>query len=819
MGNDEAFDELKAISLAAGDRPLNEADTRHKIIDLVLHEVLAWPRNRVSVEEHIRPGFADYVLKKSNDDPIILIEAKREGIFFELPKPADPNETSAYIGMQRLLSDPAIRDTVQQVRQYCVDLGCEYAAITNGREWVFFKTFERSKRWDTLRAFVVRKLDFFIKEYTKAFNNLSYLSIVDRSSLISLLTSTPPKDRLIYYPKERVPSFSHPIASNRLAPFLRPIVNQYFGVISDNDPEFMARCYVSQRDDQHTLQGMRGLIHDALSPYLKDFGVKQLEDSVEGGQIGGKITKAIMRNKKSQVLVLFGGKGAGKSTFIKRLLHHHPPKWLKDHSVTAILDLLMVPEDTSVIRTSLWSNLVEYLDADQVLQGDRDDLLRILFSERFAIVKRQELAGLATESEAYNIRLNALVSEWKADKVYCAQALVQYWQIRGRGVVVVLDNTDQYSGAVQDFCFASAQEVADQLGCTVLISMREERFYNSKIHGILDAFQNSGFHISSPHPADVFKKRLEYAVELLSGEGASYRYSGSGGQIGTESRRYLSIVRKELGKSKSHLTSFLTACAHGDTRLSLDLFRSFVLSGYTNVDEILSAQSWDFQIHQVIKPVMIPSRYFYDENLSDIPDIYQLRFGRHCSHFTSLRILRKLAKAVDGGLPGYIPVAQLQSYFVETFNMLDDMQKSLDMLLKHSLVEASNRIDYFADVLDAVKITPYGGYMLNDLSYYFTYLDLVCVDCGVFDEGVSNYVAEAAKSEYEMFMKRDRLRRVELRLDRVEKFIEYLNREEARERELYSLNMPEEEMFTAKAKQIFGFEKARVLNSARRQRS
>lgn len=816
MVSDEAFDEIKLAVSSAGERDRNEAETRHKIIDLVIHGILAWPRNRVAVEEYIRPGFADYILKKANGDSLMLVEAKKEGVYFELPAPATPQEHSSYIGLEKLLSDKNIDDAIRQVRRYCVDIGCEYACITNGHEWIFFKTFEKSRKWEAMRAFVIRRLDYFISEHTRAINSLSYTSIVDRSSLASLLTSSPPKDRSIFYPKDRIPSFSHPVASNRLAPVLRPLVGRYFGVIGDDDPTFMTRCYVSQRDDRDSLKGMRSLIQDNLVPYLKEYGVKQLEENADGGQIGEKITKAVMRSKKGTVLVLFGGKGAGKSTFIKRLLHHNPPAWLRDHSVVVILDLLKVPEDTSVIRTSLWSNLIEYLDADDVLDRDRDDLIRTLFVDKFNIAKKQDLAGLSVESEIYNVRLNALVSEWKLDRTYCAQRLVRYWQSKGKGVVVVLDNTDQYAGPVQDFCFTSAQEVAEQLGCTVLISMREERFFNSKMHGVLDAFQNSGFHISSPQPAEVFRKRLEYTEDLISSDQLESHPFFADIETSKESRQYLTVVHRELRKHKSHLTSFLTACAHGDTRLSLDLFRSFLLSGYTNVDEILSAPSWDFQIHQVIKPVMVPSRFFYDENMSDIPNIYQLRYNRHCSHFTSLRILRKLAKLVEGSVAGYAPVAELQSYFVETFNMLEDMQNSLDILLKRGFVESRNRLDYFSEDVDAVKITPYGLYMSNELAYFFTYLDLVCVDCGIFDEGVSNYLAEAAKQEYDLFIKKDSLKRIELRLDRAEKFISYLHEQEMRERELYSLSMPEEETFTARAHDVFITEKERVLTSARR---
>jgi hypothetical protein len=628
------LDQLRRLIAEHEGRDLNEADTRHRVIDFILHNVLVWPRNRTSVEEYIAPGYADYILKKANEDAIILIEAKREGVFFELPHAVLADETSCYISISKLLSDPNIRAAMQQVRTYCLDNGCEYAGITNGHEWIFFKIFERGKRWESLQVFVARSLHFFDSEYTKAYNSLSYSSIIDRLSLSSLLTSSPPHDRNIFYAKDRIPSYSHSITANKLASTLRPIVNHYFGVIGDDDTEFMDRCYVSHRDYQHTFDGMRSLIEDSLSPYFQSFGVQQLDDTGKGGRLGGRLTKNLKKGRKGEVLVLFGGKGAGKSTFIKRLLHHNPPRWLKDHSVIAIIDLLKVPESTDVIRAAIWDSLVSRLDTENILSADRSVILEKLFLDKYEVASRQELAGLPRATEAYNSKLNDLVAIWKADRRYCARRLVEYWKEQDVGIIVVIDNTDQYSGANQDFCFSSAQEIADGLGCVTLISMREERFHNSKIHGVLDAFQNAGFHISSPKPAEVFRKRLEYTIDLLSSQTWREALAGDAEpELVNDCTRYLGMINREFSNERSPLNSFLTACAHGDTRLSLDLFRAFLLSGYTNVEEMLAAGEWNFQIHQVIKPVMIPTRYFYDELLSDIPNIYQLRYNRHSSHF------------------------------------------------------------------------------------------------------------------------------------------------------------------------------------------
>jgi predicted kinase len=523
---DDIVSALRAVIAEASRRDRNEAETRHKIIDFVLHDFLAWPRNRVSVEERIQSGYADYVCKKASGDPLIIIEAKKEGKYFELPRAHNCEETSCFISVAKLISDEAIRSALDQVRKYCFDTGTEYACITNGHEWIFFKTFEKGKKWEQLQALVVRSLSFFEKEYTRAVNSFSYIAVTERSSLSALLTSGHPKDRSIFYPKDKINSYSHTINANRLAGMLRPVINYYFGVIGDDDTEFMDRCYVSHRDYENTTDGMRILIHDSLSPYFQDYGVQQLDDTGKGGRLGGRLTKNLKHGRKGEVLVLFGGKGSGKSTFIKRLLYHKPPRWLMQHAKIAIIDLLQVPQEQSVVRHTIWSTLVSKLDSERLLASDRVTLLNTLFADRYEIACRQELCGLPAASEAYNVKLNSLISEWKLDLSYCAKRLMEYWRLANNGLIVVIDNTDQFSSALQDFCFSSAQEISKELECVTVISMREERFHNSKIHGLLDAFQNAGFHISSPKPAEVFRKRLQYTASLLSNDRQRKRLLG-----------------------------------------------------------------------------------------------------------------------------------------------------------------------------------------------------------------------------------------------------------------------------------------------------
>jgi len=414
------------------------------------------------------------------------------------------------------------------------------------------------------------------------------------------------------------------------------------------------------------------------------------------------------------------------------------------------------------------------------------------------------------------LRLNALVETWLKDKKYCAKILASYWKTLGRGLIIALDNTDQYSREIQDYCFSIAQEISGHLGCLVIISMREERFYNSKIHGILDAYQNSGFHITSPLPQMVFKKRVMYILDLLKNRKNELNiFSTTNEHNAGELSNLFNVIYREFTRDSSALNQFIEACTHGDIRLALDLFRGFLTSGYTNVDEMASNLTFKIQTHQVLKPMMVPYRFFYDESKSNIPNIYRARSKVNSSHFTALRILKRLRRGDDTQNPTYVSVASLRSFFTDTMNMLDDFNQNLDILLKYGFVEANNRIDEYDDVLDTVKITPYGTYMLKTLSCYFTYLDLVSFDTGVFNEEIANYLVISANEDLTLFLSYHKYDRLLKRIDKTEEFIRYLTKEERLEQEIYSLEEHDTD-FMATVDKSFAIEKLRALSSAQR---
>ena len=148
---DDGVQALRELSLEFADfreerGKVSEADTRAKVIDRILKDVLQWPEDALSREDHVDSGFLDYTLRAHNR-PYVAVEAKRDGIAFTLPTALDPRRHFTLNGA--LTTDTAIRDAVAQVRRYCDDQGIRYAVATNGYCWIVFRAIREDLPWKT----------------------------------------------------------------------------------------------------------------------------------------------------------------------------------------------------------------------------------------------------------------------------------------------------------------------------------------------------------------------------------------------------------------------------------------------------------------------------------------------------------------------------------------------------------------------------------------------------------------------------------------------------------------------------------------------
>ena len=295
----------------------NEADTRFHLIDSLLMDILGWPRGAFNNEPSTLAGYSDYHLLRPNGKIALIIEAKRTGIYFTLPANYNFDKPYRSVKTKTLLTSETLKAAIMQAQRYCADEGCEFAAVSNGIQLILFKAFEKNRKWRDLTAIVISDIAWFQSHFSEAVALLGYSSVVERWSLREAFDKSHPDFREMFYPKEKISSYNQIINANGLAHVIRSTVQKYFGPLDIDDPEFVENCYVNQRAHDKSLAGIRNLINDSVSPFMQSYGISETEDAGTGGAFTNRLVKGVKQSIAGDVVVLFGGKGSGKSTFIK----------------------------------------------------------------------------------------------------------------------------------------------------------------------------------------------------------------------------------------------------------------------------------------------------------------------------------------------------------------------------------------------------------------------------------------------------------------------------------------------------------------------
>jgi hypothetical protein len=815
MSEIELIEKLKNV-LNSGD--INEASTRFHIIDEILMSLLNWPKTEISVEDHVDGNYTDYLLLGKNRKSVLVIESKRKGKYFELPNNLNAGNNFQKIVVEKLLSDENIKEAMLQVKEYCEDLTCNYACVTNGNVWIFFKVnATNQKPWKKLPAFVIRNLDFFKEDFSTAVNIFGYTNVTEHSSIQNNIGVAKRSYSEVFYPKHKVLAYDTLVNTNVYSNTFSILARKFLGPIPIDESDFMSQCYVTNKGQFDSLQkNVHGFLNDSLTPYFRNQGVKEFSVDNNGGAFGLSIIKTIKQENLDSVMILFGGRGAGKSTFLKRFLFHVRPKEINIYAEISLVDLIDASQTEEELSAEIWEKVRKSIDLNKVRNSNRDEILD-LFSEEFLIYKRQILVGLSEDSEEFQRLVRSFVIECKNNvKLFCEKISTSL-KNRNKGLIIFLDNMDQLNPSLQDLCYLTAVEIAKKLCCLVIISMREERYFNAKTKGALDAYHTPGFHLAAPIIPEVIIKRIIYILRRIS-ESTDLEFDYG---IRTNNDRevvvnFLKLCIIQLRKKDSQLSLFLRYATHGDVRQALDFFKNFLTSGYTNVQEIAAHYPyWTFSIHQVIKPMMIPDRIFYDETLSRIPNVFRLRNDINSSHFTGVRILNMLKLKMSANTSGFIDVKVFLQEYTEKYQLMEDCERNLDVLIRKGIVECSNRLEEYSKSVDSIKITALGLYILDTLHSSFSYMDLVSIDCGVFSEGFCSYLSQSANTEINLKNQNKILERMELRLERTDQFIRYLENQELEE--FNHLNLDSSEVkFSDKLRQAFNIEKERVLSSAKK---
>lgn len=257
-------------------RRSNEAETRRNIIDTILREVLLWPDQRIRVENSNTQGFTDYLLLNRADEPILVVEAKKSGVYFELPRTVTKNCSRFHtVPLKKLMTHKPIKAAVNQAMTYAVSEGCRFGMITNGFEWVLFRTFIRAKKVTDADAVVIPHLSTFAENFLQIENLLQYTSIVEDGSLDTALPVHNVTNMPSSSPKDQIASYDTTIDTNYYAKYMAPIANKIMRDIPNDDDAFMSACYVVPSGQASIQKQLHDQIRDRLTPYFEMMDLKK----------------------------------------------------------------------------------------------------------------------------------------------------------------------------------------------------------------------------------------------------------------------------------------------------------------------------------------------------------------------------------------------------------------------------------------------------------------------------------------------------------------------------------------------------------------
>jgi GTPase SAR1 family protein len=736
-----------------GDR--NEATTRFHLIDTLFLDCLGWSKDEIVLEDHHNNEYADYTFNIPRR--ALIVEAKREGIYFELP--AGKTRLDRTIPVLSRVS-PEIGAAIGQAARYCQDRGVPFGAIANGHQIVAFL----ASRNDAIPPLEGKALAFasmmeMEENFEQLWNALSRCGVQEKRLLTQLTTS--------------IPSIPQKLSATTIP---------YPGVIQRN---------VFQND----LQILSGLILEDIlpSPELEAFFLKECysqsgqlsQFSLASKQIlqsryaamfpvnepSPVITPAVTRDGVSsellsiglarQPILLLGDVGVGKTTFVRNLIKVDAAA-LFENAIALHLNLgSQAALETDIRRYVLHeieTQLREEFHTDiynaAFVRGVYNvDLKRFRSSIYGELYETQRELYLQKEIEELG-RLTSNASE------HTKRSLEHIAKGRTKQIVIFLDNADQRDESIQESAFLIAQEISQQWPALVFVSLRPETFNRSQKHGSLTGYHAKAFTISPPRVDQAILKRLRFALKITRGEIPVTRLQHVGIKLDKLTKLVLIVIRSL--EFDGRLFELLENLSGGNMRSALIMLDTFIGSGHVDTQKMLQIyeKTHDYLIppHEFIRAVIFGDSIHFDPSRSAIANIFDVASNDRREHFLLPLLIGMLERAGstrsnNGFVEGKFLYDSLQNLAFTP----DQIDFAVSRALDKKLIQISGRQNELsaADVAPSMRVTPAGLYHASRLAGNFQYIDAMIVDTPVLDDSVREKIRNA-------YGIGDRLTRVEL---------------------------------------------------------
>lgn len=749
---------LKRINSLRVDDP-NEANTRLQVVDEILG-LLGWSKSEFSPEESTGIGnYTDYLIRV-NGNPHLVIEAKKLGKVFTLPKTLNRKEYLA----KYLINACGIelKEAMTQAAQYCNERGAPYAVVTNGEQWIIFRGLASTQKgWIDFKTTIFYSSEMLKQNFSAFWNLLSKERVLEGAL-----------SEKLGYEVTKVPNFAkrpntetdNPTIPSKVSSKNVDVLFDYYfdDIVTRDNGNMLRECYVEEKEIKEFSKELRSLLKDRLLSLGEEIESEEITETNFLSAIESAI-ESPLPDQRAKVVLLVGHVGAGKSTFLRRyfgnLEQQGYAKFIFDVLSEGNPSGKVRDNETEIISKFILENVSDYYykkkDFGQQYDPYNHDTLHTIFG---SLIRKIKEGG---KRELYK-KDNSLFEKDVAERLEteaknCEQLLPLYLKYvykrkkPNKPFCLIFDNVDRAPDQYQEFIYNFAHSLAKNISGIIIISMRETTYYRAKQKGFLDTrASDKVFQLNAPNIKTVISKRLKYLTyQINETKPATKTVKSYLPKIQPIAEHLKSILLLEDNTARELITSI----SNRSVRRAFRLLRSYASSPFAweNADNMKAGQ-------RVLKALMLSKQLKYNSVDSPIINLFTVPSHSLISHFTLLKILAFLywKYQKNSSFRESPKIADLLVALESVRIPRTQAKEALHKLINEELIECDNW--YKSEQIESnlfdsgnlelsedfhIRITSAGYYYLNVLANEKLYLGLCSQDTIWFsNESYEKYLEE-----------------------------------------------------------------------------
>lgn len=564
-----------------------EVDTRLKIIDRVLVEVLHWPHADISTEAASDDGFADYACHVQGRFRLIL-EAKRDGrsLGCEGRASGHPYKLNGPV-----FKDEAAREGIAQAIKYCGAKNAELACVTNGREWIVFRGNRIGDGLDTREgiAFVFSNLVEVEEHFALFYSLLSYDAVATFGYRPYFQEAEGQPIRTAVFNRAfREAGSARFLAGGELAADLDKMMTSFFQRLTgDQDPDLLELCFVETPESNHADARLAKIAEDIIARI-------QSLDTGKGSALAQLISRA-QESRRHEFVLVVGTKGAGKSTFISRFFGTALSTRIASKCMVVQVDLKNSTGDAASVVDWLDTNLLSA--AESAIFPDAPEFSEIegMFFDEYTRLRKGPWAALYDRDKTdFQAKFGDRIESMRRDDRHeYIRGLIRH-VVNGRQLlpVIVFDNADHFDIEYQQKVYQYARSIYEEALCLVLLPITDRTSWQLTKHGALQSFEHEALFLPTPPTDEIIRKRIEFIERRVEAERKrpdDRYFVGRGISLRLEDLDAFVRTLQRVFLQTSEVSKWIGDLANYDVRRTLNLARAFIGSPHLKVSDLLKA--------------------------------------------------------------------------------------------------------------------------------------------------------------------------------------------------------------------------------------